>query len=297
MKSNPNPPFCNILAVTALCTTVLATTALANPPVPRLAWETPGFSSPESVAYDARRGVLYVSNMNQGNEGGGFISRLAPDGKLLEQRWVEGLLEPRGLDIQADILYIGDREALVEINLPEGTKRAQHPVSEPGFLNDVTVAADGSVYLSDMMRDVIYRLRGGQLIPWLETPGLESPNGLLAETGRLLIGAWGVRTGGGFETTIPGHLKSVDYSGQGLGSLGDGSAQGNLDGIEPAQGGGYYVTDWMVGSLLYIDAQGQATELLDLEQGSADLEYIPELDLLLIPMMKNGTVRAYDASP
>ena len=266
--------------------------AVAAPNSPRLVWESPGFSNPESVAYDKARDVLYVSNMNRGG-GGGFISRLDPQGELLEPRWVEGLLEPRGLDVQGDTLYVADQKALVEIDIPTATVRIRHPVQDPGFLNDVTAAADGSVYLSDMMRDVIYRLRDGQLTPWLEDAALESPNGLLAEPQRLLVGAWGVRSEG-FQTPVPGHLKSVSLSGKRVQSLGDGTAQGNLDGVEPVPGGGYYVTDWMAGALLYIDEQGQTTQLLDLEQGSADLEYLPQMNRLLIPMMENGTVRAYD---
>jgi hypothetical protein len=53
------------------------------------------------------------------------------------------------------------------------------------------------------------------------------------------------------------------------------------------------VTDWMNGALFRISAEGEVEELLDLNQGSADHEVIEDRNLVIIPMMNDGTVVAY----
>ncbi len=49
----------------------------------------------------------------------------------------------------------------------------------------------------------------------------------------------------------------------------------------------------MAGALYRIDRKGKATQLLDLDQGSADIGYVPETGLLLIPMMMSDKLVAY----
>ncbi len=65
-----------------------------------------------------------------------------------------------------------------------------------------------------------------------------------------------------------------------------------MDGIEPI-GDDFLVTDWVAGALYRIDRKGKATQLLDLKQGSADIGYVPETGLLLIPMMMDDKLVAY----
>jgi len=86
---------------------------------------------------------------------------------------------------------------------------------------------------------------------------LMSPNGLFAEEDYLVVGSWGIPTGG-FATTTAGHLKAVTYADKKITSLGKNIPLGNLDGVESDGAGGYYVTDWMAGILFYFDADGNA---------------------------------------
>ena len=50
---------------------------------------------------------------------------------------------------------------------------------------------------------------------------------------------------------------------------------------------------WVAGGLFRIQPDGSAEQLLDLGQGSADLEYLAYRKLALIPMMLDGTVVAH----
>ena len=57
--------------------------------------------------------------------------------------------------------------------------------------------------------------------------------------------------------------------------------------------GGYLVTDWAKGALDRVDAKGKVDMLIDLNQGSADLTYLPDKKLVLIPMMLDNSLVAY----
>jgi sugar lactone lactonase YvrE len=260
------------------------------------AWETPAdFKGPESALYDAQRDVIYVSNVNGApNEadGNGFISKISLDGTITELEWVGGLNAPKGLAMTGDKLYVSDINMLVEIDAESGAVSNSYEAADAQFLNDVTADDAGNVYVSDMMTNTIYKLSDGQISAWVQSDELENPNGLLAEGDKLIVGAWGKMTDG-FNTEVPGHLKAVSLSDGSISSLGNATPVGNLDGVEADGQGSYYVTDWMNGKLLHIDADGNANEMLALGQGSADHEVVLEKNLVLIPMMMNNTVQAY----
>ena len=257
-------------------------------------WEVSGLMGPESAVYDSRRDMIYVSNVNgQPNEknGKGFLSKLNPDGSMAMLKWIVGMNGPKGLVIDGNRLYVSDIDSLHVIDIGRGKIIATHKAPKSKFLNDTAVDSAGRVYVSDMVGNAIYRLDGGNFTLWLKSDALEFPNGMTVQGDRLLVASWGVMTEG-FSTKIPGHLKSVSITTKEIISLGDGSPVGNLDGLEP-DGPSYLVTDWMAGGLFRIAASGKAELLLDLKQGSADLEFIEAKRLVIIPMMMDGKVMAF----
>jgi DNA-binding beta-propeller fold protein YncE len=271
---------------------ILPATVQAAEPV-RI-WELAGLSNPESVVYDPAGEALYVSNVNgaaDAKDGNGFISRVSPTGEMLELNWVTGLDAPKGLALHNGRLYVADIDSLVEIDIAGAVISNTWTDSNAQFLNDVTAAADGRVFVSDMVTNRIHVLDNGSFSVWLEDAALENPNGLHAENGQLIVGAWGVMTDG-FATEVPGHLKTVNLEDKSINSLGSGSPVGNLDGVEPV-GGDFYVTDWMAGKLYRIDRAGNATLLLELEQGMADHEYMENDSVIVLPMMNNNTLLGY----
>ncbi len=280
-------------AILALAVIVAAAGPALSQPVK--VWEATGFKQPESVLYDETRGMLYVSNINGAppeKDGNGYISRLAPGGFVITEQWVGGLDAPKGMALRGNLLYVSDIDQLVAIDINAGQVAARYPAPGAKFLNDVTVDRAGRVYVSDMMDDAIYVLDQGKFAVWLKDPALASPNGLLAEANRLVVAAWGVRSDG-FATKTPGRLKTVALESKAIASLGDGAPLGNLDGLESDGRGSYIVTDWVAGSLLRITQSGFTELLLDLNPGSADLEFIGPQNLAIIPMMHDGTVVAY----
>jgi sugar lactone lactonase YvrE len=258
-------------------------------------WEAAGFQAPESAVHDPAKDVIYVSNVNGklgGKDGNGFVSRLSPDGKVIELEWASGLDAPKGMALVGDTLYVADLDVLVAISTTDGRIKQRHPAPGAKFLNDVTADKQGRVFVSDMMSNSIWALEDDRFSVWLQDNALENPNGLLAEDDRLLVGSWGRMTDG-FQTEVPGHMKVVDVTSRRVSDLGDSAPVGNLDGVEPDGRGGYTVTDWLDGAIFWVSGEGKATRLLDLNQGSADHEFLEEDRLIIVPMMMDGKVVAY----
>ncbi len=259
-----------------------------------LIWELEGFDNPESVVYNPQLNHLYVSNVNGGpndKDGNGYISIVSLDGKMIQQKWITGLNAPKGLALYGRNLYAADIDELVEINIDNG-QMTKYKVDDAKFLNDVTAADNGDVYVSDMVLNRIHKLSNNSFDIWMETEELENPNGLHFTEDDIIVGAWGTMTDG-FATEVPGNLKRISLTTKNISDIGNGTAVGNLDGVEGNDEIGFYVTDWMNGALFHITAKGEVTELLDFEQGSADHEYIIEKDLILIPLMKENKLLGY----
>jgi sugar lactone lactonase YvrE len=263
-------------------------------------WSLSGFQDPESVVFDPREGVFYVSNMNgaaDAMDGNGYISKVSADGRLLDKAWATGLNAPKGLTISGRKLYVTDIDALVEITFSnQELKRLPGPGAK--FLNDVAADALGRIYVSDMLTDAIYRYQPGVskgLELWVRDPRLAGPNGVLAEKDRLVVASWGHMTNG-FETDVPGHLVTVTLRTHGIATLGNGAPVGNLDGLEPDGHGNYFVTDWMAGKLLVVAPSGDFITVRSIGEGAADLTYLDEDKILVIPVMKEGRLICYEVN-
>jgi len=279
--------------VVALTATLIAFSTAAS--APKLLWETKGLAQPESVVEDPATGVIYVSNINGAvmqKDGNGFISRLTADGKMLERQWVKGLNSPTGLALHDRTLYAADVDQLIEINAASGEILKRYDAKGAVFLNDVVVDDDGTVYVSDTPMNTIWRLKDGSFEPWLANDALNGPNGLLIQGKTLIVASLGKVQSQGQKKEL-GTLLAVSLDDQKVSKVGKGELIGNIDGLQAIQPGVYLVTDWAQGALYRVDAKGKVDELIDLNQGSADLSYLPGKKMLLIPMMLDNSLVAY----
>jgi DNA-binding beta-propeller fold protein YncE len=262
---------------------------------PKLLWETKGLAQPESVVVDPATGAIYVSNIVGAvmqKDGNGFIAKLNGDGKVVTRQWVKGLDSPTGLALHDRTLYVADVDQLVEINAASGEIVKRYPAKGATFLNDVAIGPDGTVYVSDTPSNTIWRLKDGSFEPWIADDKLNGPNGLLVQGDMLVVASLGKIPGVGQKQELAG-LSLISLKDQSVTKLGDGRPIGNLDGLELLQPGVYLVTDWAAGALYRVDAKGKAQQLIDLNQGSADLTYLPDKKIVLIPMMLDNTLVAY----
>lgn len=268
---------------------------------PKKVWETGGLKNPESAVHDPVSDAVYVSNVNGGpvdKDGNGFVSKLGSDGRVVALEWVEGLDAPKGLALVGGRLYAADLDQLVEIDVAKGEVAARHAVPGAKMLNDVTADASGRIYVSDMVGNSVWMLDsgdgGGAPTLLVHDDALDHPNGLLAEDGRLVVASWGTMDQAA-AVKVPGRMRVVDLGTGKVSDLGDPATAlaGNLDGIVPDGKGGHLVTDWVNGGLFHLPADGKPARLLPLKQGSADLGVGPGEGVVMIPMMKDGTVVAY----
>lgn len=261
---------------------------------PAQIWElAEGFNRPESAVYDAGTNALYVSNLSgpaTEKNGLGYISKVSLDGDMLEQEWVAGLNSPKGVDAKDGKLYASDIDELVEVDIASGEVLAKYAAEGALFLNDVTVAMDGDVFVSDMNTSRVYRLHDGMLEIWLEGDAIQSPNGLYAEADRLLILANGT---GAENAGSMRYVMAIDYETKTVTPVKDEVGIGGLDAIKPDGAGGYYLSDWGAGKLFHFTESGGATELLTVSQGTADLEYLTDSGMMYLPVMMSDRLIAY----
>jgi sugar lactone lactonase YvrE len=280
------------LAVVFLLALIFCTPAIA---APKLLWEVKGLAQPESVVQDPATGVLFVSNINGAimqKDGNGFLAKLRPDGTIIEREWVKGLNAPTGLALHERTLYAADVDELVEINAASGEIIKRYPAKGAIFLNDVAVGEDGTVYASDTPMNTIWRLKDGAFEPWLANDTLNGPNGLIVLGDKLIVASFGKLPSEGQKRELGG-IFAIDIEKQSLHRIGDSETIGNLDGLQEFKPGTYLVTDWDAGGLYRVPPKGKVERLLKLGKGSADVLYLPDQKLALIPIMLNNSLVAY----
>jgi len=250
-------------------------------------WRASGLLTPESVVYDAARGVLYVSNFDAygraGPAGGQYVSRVTLSGEITDPRWVTGLARPTGMALSGSSLYVVERSGLVEVDAATGQVLDRHPIPGARFPNDVAVDEGGRIYVSDSGASVIYRFAEGAFEPWLTGGEIAAPNAILVHDGALLVGNNGDQS-----------LKSVDLETREVATVAQ-FPPGNIDGIRGDRRGGYIVSHWE-GRVYRVDPEGRTDRILDTSVSGgncADFEYVPEEGLLLAPTFMSDEVVAY----
>ena len=272
--------------------------AAANHPV---RWQiSEGLQNPESSYYDGESGFIFLSHVNgpgAEEDGNGFISKITLKGEVISEKWFDGLNAPKGLRSYQDTLWISDINTVVGVSISSGKEVARHVIEDAGFLNDLATGPDGTVYVSDMVNSRVYQIANSKVSIFAEGEHLEHPNGLLVVGDRLYCGGWG--TGfdpSNFTTKELGRFFYVDINTKRKHLVTE-KPTGHLDGIEVDGKGGFYLTDWIAGTVLHITKDGAVTEIMKYETGSADLAYLPHKRLLILPHMKDNTLTAFKVVP
>ena len=258
---------------------------------------TDGIEAPESVYVDSASGFIFssqVAGAPDGRDGNGRIVKLGLDGTVISPDFVTGLNAPKGLRAYNGTLWTADLDEVVGIDIATGTISTRVKIDGALFLNDVATGPDGTVYVSDMMANRIYAVRDGAATVFAEGEQLEWPNGLLVDGNRLLVGGWG-KPKPDFSTDVPGHLFSLDLQTKEK-TLITPQPFANIDGLELDGRGGYIVSDFVAGKILQVNSAGESRELRTFMPGNADIAFVPDGNILLVPHMNENKVAAYDLS-
>lgn len=244
-------------------------------------WETDTvMTTAESTLYDKSSDIIYVSNINGNHsvkDGNGFIAKMRPDGSIIQLQWATGLNAPKGMALLDDKLYVTDIDELVEINIADSSIANRYPVQDAAFLNDA--ATDGkNVYFSDSQTGKIHILKDGKVSTVGE--GQEGINGLaFDDKGQLFI-----LNGQGL---IKFNIE--DKSTEAINEVVTGG-----DGLVIIDESTYIASRWK--GEIYLIKDGQEYLLLDTtgeESNTADIDYIAEKNLVLVPTFKKNRVAAY----
>ena len=252
-------------------------------PILDFVWKTPkGLNVPESVMYDEKNQVLYVSNINgkptlKNNKG--FITKIGLAGSILTLDWLTGLNAPKGMGIFGDTLYVTDIDRVLGIQITTGAIIETWNVQGAQFLNDIAIDSHGTVFISDMKTQTIHSITTGQLDTFLVL-NYTRPNGLLMRGQTLLVGtAQGIVS---IDTLDKSIALEIEH-------------QGGIDGLKPVGEGRFIVSDWK-GKIQIIEKNKPAVMLLDTSEqkiNAADFEYIPDKNLLMVPTFFSNAVVAY----
>src|SRR5690348_15372456 len=116
-------------------------------------WESAAeLKVPESVRFDAKRKVLYASNIDGQAweaDGKGSIAKLGLDGKVIAAEWVTGLDCPKGLALSDDgkWLFAADAGGIVVIDIAKGKIAKKIAIPEGVQLNDLVSDGKGTLYV------------------------------------------------------------------------------------------------------------------------------------------------------
>jgi hypothetical protein len=162
------------------------------------------------------------------------------------------------------------------------------------FLNDVNFEPNGdAVLVSDMLDDKIYAIRKDPSHPiYVEGPALESPNGILSLKNEILVASWGPGLRKDFSTAAPGRVLAIDTAKREIRPWAP-VRLGNLDGLEADGPDAVLVSDWTAGKVYRLKKDGECRLLLE-GANTADIAFIPNSRLLVVPLMGADRVVAYE---
>lgn len=257
-------------------------------------WRVSDLPHARSALFDANRNVVFVSGDTgepEAGKGKGFIARVGFRGHLLERDWVTGLNAPQGMSILGNRLYVADRDKLVTIELGTGEVTQSWPIPGATALSDVYAAQrSGQVFVSDPPSDSVWVLRGDKLEPFARSPDLLGPAGLRVNQGRLVVAGLGHPA-----EARPGRLTAVALEDSQVWPLDEAGVTGSLLGLQAIGDLGWFVTDPMADLVYRVDTSGQIEDRMPVPGGPADLAYLDQLGLLLVPLSRANALVAYKA--
>ncbi len=263
-----------------------------------------GFVRSESAIHDVERDVYLVSNITNGprdTDNSGFISRVSPDGSMLDLQWIIGgtngvtLNAPKGMTIAKGVLYVADIDHLRKFDATTGDPLGSIFFPAATFLNDVTSDRSGNVFVSDIGfttvpafgesgTDAIYKVSTSGAVTVVASGNalLNHPNGIVAmPNGSLRVVTYDPfrQTKEMFTIDKRGNKRDVVTLPTGL-----------LDGIVAVRSG-FVVSSWVdfatatykPGKVYFVSNNGTITEVASDLENPSDIGYDARRNRLLVP--------------
>jgi hypothetical protein len=270
--------------------------AAEGAPAPRVMSDL-GLVGPECIRYDAANDRYLISNLGERGPGNnGFISIMTPDGRISNLKFIEGgrngatLIDPLGMAILGDTLYVADSTHLRKFDLKTGASRGDVALGSVGRPNDLSVAPDGTVYISDsssadVPAGAIIKVTSGGAVS-LFTPredSIEKPNGVaVMPDGHVVHGGRGVNLV--FRDAMGRIVREQTL------------ATGQFDGIVPLADGSLLVASQLGRNVYHVPANGQGTPKVVASEFAvpAAIGYDTKRKRLLVPQIAMANITFVD---
>jgi len=259
--------------------------------------ENVGFATPESMEYASAQDVYLVANINGSpfeKDNNGFISRLSPEGKVLDLKWIAGgqngatLSAPKGMVAMDDRLYVADIDHVRVFSLPEGKPMASYEIAGSSFLNGVSVSSKGGVWITDSGvapgfkpagTDAIYHLsESGKITTLTKGEDLGRPNGIVETPNKQLV----------MITIASGQVHHFNLQGKLLSS--QTLPYNRLDGLVMGADGELIFSSWTAKAIKKGLEEGEPETLFDELTSPADIGLDTKRNRVLIPSFMENKV-------
>ena len=284
-----------LLALMAVSFSVCSMSAIASTDKEKILVSDVGFATPESVEYYAAEDLYLVSNINGSPfeaDGNGFISKLSPDGKVIDLKWIDGtrddvlLHAPKGMTIIDNKLFIADITQVHVFELPSGKQLSSIDVKGSSFLNGIAAGDGDFVYVTDTgMKpgfessgtDAIYKVwTNGKVEIILQDPNMGGPNGIINDNGDLYV-------------VFFSDAKMIKIDAQGEVTEMPEPLGGKLDGLVMLEDGSIVMSSWE-GSSIDIYKEGEYDTIAEFLNSPADMDVDTKRNRLLIPLLNEDKV-------
>jgi hypothetical protein len=243
------------------------------------------FHFTESCSYDAARDLYVAPSVGNRGQDDGYVSLINPDGTVHTPKWIgvnrDGLTlnDPLGSDIENGMLYLADRNVVRWFDMTTGAPRGSAVVEDAISFNDLEVAGDGTVYMSQTgaadgsVPERVYRLApDGTSSIFVDGAPLSRPNGVAFDTdGNIVVVNIGSRDVLTFDPS--GELIRTEQSNDAVN-----------DGIVILDDGTKYVSSVGVGTITRIRPGGQPEVVATGIPSAASICYDSRRDRIIVPM-------------
>ena len=255
-----------------------------------------GFNHIESVASDGK--YIYAADIGKelnptAKDGDGKIIKLDLKGNIIDSIFSKEILNaPKGIAIANGILFAGDIDKLVALDLKTGKKLYDIPFSDSvSFLNDITVVDKATLYISATDKSKIYKvnLTTKTYSELITDKTISGTNGLFFDkkSNRLYV------NGMGSDNKPNGIVGYVDLSTNKFTQLA--KIEGLFDGIYLSNGK-LYTSNWVAfekkGIIQIIDIKTNHVSEVKLNEpiaGPADFTILK--NQIIIPEMMTGAIQ------
>ncbi len=253
--------------------------------------------SPYSFVNDPIEKSYFISSVNgeaETADNNGFITKLNPNGKLLNLKFIQGgkddvtLHAPKGMALVEHVLYVADLDTLRGFDTTTGkpvmaliirSPAASRSESVPTSLNDVTFDGKGLLYCSDQKANTIYRVDlATQTVSVLITDrSLAGPSGLAIhpKSGQIIAVSW-----------EKGKISEVSPEGVVTELFSNGFFSNrfqNLRGVDFDRWGNMYVSDFTTGKVWRMSWDKRFQVIAEFLPSPGDLSIDRANNLILVP--------------